>query len=79
MAAHRLALAEVAPEPLPGARICRYRIEVFGTPRAPWRATASAALADAVALGLASWDQAQQEHFLAVPVDMRVDHLSDVE
>jgi hypothetical protein len=49
----------------------RYRIEVFGQPRAPWRAYPSHAMDDAIRLGLASWDADRNEHFLAVPVDMR--------
>lgn len=51
---------------------CRYRIEVFGQPRAPWRASPAEAMADAVRLDLTSWDESRQEHYLAVPVDMRV-------
>lgn len=54
------------------ARRWRYRIEVFGRARAPWRNSAAEAMADAIRLDLASWDEERQEHFLAVPVDMRV-------
>ena len=53
---------------------CRYRIEVLGIPRTPWRSSSAAAMQDAIDLGLTSWDAAGREHFLAVPVDMRVEH-----
>jgi len=48
----------------------RYRVTVFGRPRddAPWRATKDHAFDDAIALGLASTDNASREHYLAVPV-----------
>lgn len=49
----------------------RFRLTVFGKPRAPWRASYREAEEDAIALGLASWDANQREHFLAVPVDVR--------
>jgi hypothetical protein len=48
----------------------RYRIAVFGQPRSPWRPTINEALADAVALELASWDESGREWLLAVPVDL---------
>ena len=57
------------PPPMPG---CRYRIEVMGEPRAPWRSTPAEAMVDAIALDLANWDETTREHYLAVPVDMRV-------
>lgn len=57
------------PPALPG---CFYRIEVVGEARSPWRSTPSEAMADAVALDLASWDGSRREHFLAVPVHMRI-------
>jgi hypothetical protein len=68
--------AEPASLPLPIVvqSNVRYRIEVFGEARAPWRATAGQAMLDAIRLDLANWDDARQEHFLAVPVDLRVDH-----
>lgn len=68
-------LAEPEPEPAsiwtagPG---CRFRIEVFGRPRAPWRSTPEEAMQDAIRLDLASWDESRKEYFLAVPVDMNV-------
>lgn len=72
----RAALAEAQPATpdylppaLPG---CLYRIEVFGEPRAPWRSSPTGAMRDAIRLDLASWDEIRQEHFLAVPVDMRI-------
>lgn len=49
----------------------RFRITVFDEPRAPWRETREEAMADAVALDLASWDDERREHFLAVPVDIQ--------
>lgn len=58
-------------------RGCWYRIEVFGRPRSPWRQTPSDALVDAIRLSLASYDESERKHFLAVPVDMRVRHLKD--
>jgi len=48
-----------------------YRIAVFGKPRAPWRATSDEAMADAIALELASWDASEREWFLAVPVGLQ--------
>lgn len=48
----------------------RYRIAVFREPRSSWRATADEAMADAIALGLASWDESEQEWYLAVPVEL---------
>lgn len=48
----------------------QYRIAVFGEARAEWRDSYDAAMADAIRLGLASWDETQREHFLAVPVEM---------
>ena len=62
------------PEPVsylpPALTGCRYRIEVFGKPRAPWRVTPTIAMQDAIDLDLASWDASTREHYLAVPVDM---------
>jgi len=46
----------------------RFRIEVFGRARSPWRKSAEDAMCDAVALELASWDASRREWFLAVPV-----------
>lgn len=53
----------------------RYRLTVFEQPRAPWRATRAEVMADAIELGLASWDDVAGEWFLAVPVG----HESDKE
>ena len=61
-----------APEPL-----CRYRIEVFGRGQAPWRNSPAEAMVDAIALDLAAWDESKREHYLAVPVEMRVRKLVD--
>lgn len=57
------------PEPLPGTRR-EYRVTVFDEPRAPWRPTRDKAMLDAIRLQLASWDDEQREHYLAVPVGM---------
>lgn len=48
----------------------RFRITVFGEPRAPWRDSWAEAMEDAIRLELASWDASKREHFLAVPVGM---------
>lgn len=56
------------PSPRP-----RYRVEVFGVARTPWRTSFTDAMADAIALDLATWDAEAGEHFLAVPVDMKVE------
>jgi hypothetical protein len=70
-----LRLADLAPADtgVP-ARRPGYRIEVFGKPRSPWRLTVADAMADAVAAELASWDAERGEHFLAVPVELRLRH-----
>lgn len=52
---------------------CKYRIEVFGVGRAPWRSSPVEAMQDAIVLDLASWDESVRQWFLAVPVDMRVE------
>jgi len=52
-----------APHPTHQFRLC-----VFDDPRAPWRESAAEAKQDAIRLGLASWDESEREHFLAVPV-----------
>jgi hypothetical protein len=49
----------------------RFRITVFGRPRSPWRDSDEEAMADAVALELASWDASRREWFLAVPVSLQ--------
>jgi hypothetical protein len=49
----------------------RYRITVFDQPRAPWRQSVEEAMADAIALELASWDASRREWFLAVPVALQ--------
>jgi hypothetical protein len=54
---------------IPAMKI-RYRIAVFGRPRAPWRDSIDEALGDAIELGLASWDASRREWFLAVPVGL---------
>jgi hypothetical protein len=54
-------------------RYARYRIEVFGEARSPWRNSSDEAMVDAIELQLANWDGSRREHFLAVPVDMKVE------
>ena len=49
-----------------------YRIIVFDVPRTRWRPSVEAAIADAIALRLASWDASRREHYLAVPVALQV-------
>jgi hypothetical protein len=60
------------PLPAPGIRF-RYCITVFGELRGPWRDTAAQAIDDAITLELASWDESQKQHFLAVPVGLKVE------
>lgn len=47
-----------------------FRVIVFDEPRAPWRASRSEAMQDAIALELASWDRSKREWFLPVPADI---------
>lgn len=56
----------------------RYRIAVFKEPRAPWRDVIERAMTDAKRLGLASYDAAAREWYLALPVEMEVDMSVDV-
>lgn len=49
----------------------RYRLTVFGEPRGEWHSSSAALMAEAIALGLASWDAARREHYLAVPVSVQ--------
>ncbi len=64
------------PLPAPGVRF-RYCITVFGEQRAPWRDSAAHAIDDAISLELASWDESQQQHFLAVPVGIKTEKVRD--
>lgn len=78
----RSALADAEITALPvhlpsGERGCRYQITVFDKPRTPWRMTPAEAMADAISLELASWDESRKEHYLAVPVGMKVWKLVD--
>jgi hypothetical protein len=50
----------------------KFRIEVLGRPRSPWRTSRDAAIRDAAALELASWDAEQREWYLAVPVELAI-------
>ncbi|WP_341207260.1 hypothetical protein [uncultured Sphingomonas sp.] len=43
---------------------------VFGQPRGEWRPLPQLAFDDAIALGLASYDDERREHYLAVPVEI---------
>lgn len=55
----------------------QFRVIAFGKPRAPWRLSREAAIDDAVALGLASWDQSKREWFVPVPADIERRRLPD--
>lgn len=60
------------PSPPPLAPLRRqYRLAVFGRPRGAWHDSVAAAMAEAIALGLASWDASRREHYLAVPVELQ--------
>lgn len=74
----RLAEEELpgVPLPRPGVRF-RYCVTVFGEQRAPWRDSVAEAVDDAIGLELASWDAVERQHFLAVPVDIRTEKVSD--
>ncbi len=48
----------------------RYRVTVFDEPRGEWRDTAQHAKDDAIAAGLASWDESERAYYLAVPVSI---------
>lgn len=65
---------EIAPASTPTAQF-RHCITVFGEQRAPWRDKVAHAIEDAIALELASWDESQQQHFLAVPVAIRTEKI----
>ena len=45
-----------------------YRVVVFDEPRGQWRDTFEHAKDDAIAAGLASYDESRREYFIAVPV-----------
>lgn len=62
------AMPGFAPPPPPRRALHEYCVTVFAAPRAPWRPNREAAMADAIRLGLASWDEGAREYFLAVPV-----------
>jgi hypothetical protein len=69
-------LPEFAPLPAQGIRF-RHCVVVFGEQRAPWRDSVHEALDDAIALELASWDPSEQQHFLAVPVEIKTEKVRD--
>jgi hypothetical protein len=54
----------------------RYRVTVFDEARGEWRDTFDEAKDDAIAAGLASYDQSRREYFLAVPVAIQIEHVS---
>ena len=53
----------------------RYRVTVFDDPRGPWRDSFDEAKDDAIAGGLASYDQSRREYFLAVPVAIETERI----
>lgn len=53
----------------------RYRVTVFDEPRGPWRDTFDHAKDDAIAAGLASYDESEGEYYLAVPVSIEREKL----
>jgi hypothetical protein len=53
----------------------RYRVTVFDEPRGEWRDTFEQAKDDAIAAGLASYDQSRREYFLAVPVAIQTERI----
>ena len=69
-------LEDSRPLPSPGVRF-RHCITVFGEQRAPWRNSVAHAVEDAIALELASWDESQKQHFLAVPVAIKTEKVTD--
>lgn len=48
----------------------QFRVTVLGEAKGPWRDARSAAMEDAIALKLASWDASAREWFLSAPVDI---------
>ena len=70
---------EELPEPPLPSRGVRFRhcVTVFGEQRGPWRDSVGEAVDDAIALELASWDPSVQQHFLAVPVDIKTEMVRD--
>ncbi|MGW8135399.1 hypothetical protein ACWGNZ_07145 [Sphingomonas zeae] len=54
----------------------RYRVTVFNNPRSEWRDTYEQAKDDAIAAGLASYDESLGEYFIAVPVSIEKQKLS---
>lgn len=79
LAVWRRGLEDDRPEvPLPSAGIrFRHCVTVFGEQRAPWRDSVAEAVDDAITLELASWDATEGRHFLAVPVDIKTERMSD--
>lgn len=60
--------------PAPAAIIgIRFRVVVLGSPKTAWRSSSDEAMADAIDMGLASWDASMGAHYLAVPVEMEID------
>lgn len=68
-------LGSARRRPVPADTVAgwRYRVTVFGKPRAPWRDARPHAVQDAIDLGLASWDDERRQWFIAVPTDIEVD------
>lgn len=73
----RVRADELDENPLPSAGIrFRHCITVFGEQRGPWRDSVAQALDDAIELELASWDESQKQHFLAVPVGLKTEKVA---
>ena len=53
----------------------RYRVIVFDQPQGEWRDTFDQAKDDAIAAGLASYDESAREYYLAVPVAIQTERL----
>lgn len=74
VALHRRVFEAVSAVPATGSGFGpRYRIAVLGSPKTAWRCSSSEAMADAVDMGLASWDAVARAHFLAIPIEMEID------
>ena len=59
------------PSPCPPAPPrTSYRLTLFGRPHGPWHDSADAAMTEAVARGLASWDESRREQYVSVPVGL---------
>lgn len=69
----RDARGRFAPLPSPGPATVRrrWRLTLFDRPHGRWHDDRGAAMAEAIARGLASWDASRREHYLAVPAGLQ--------